>query len=393
MNGPLRVRPHRFLRLLAPAIALAAIGSSETALGQQPAAPDTVPGERFLIEEPINSELFARIKAASKALISRHASQGKDPVLIFEFRPGKANPGGSDFGPSYDLANLISRDLTGGRTVAYIPEPLKGYAVLPALACGEIVMGTNASLGPITPEGSSVRAEFREVAKNLAIHTGRDPGLFLGLLDPEADLRAVRTADKQIHYVMADGVGEFSRTHQVVENNSAWAGSQRGMLLAHRARDEGFTKLLSDDIVEVFNAYRLNASLAGDPSLLAEPKAVWIKIEGRIDALKERFVAQRVQKARTEGINLIFFEIDSEGGLELPASGIAQLIADLKEIRTVAFVDDRALGVAALIPLACDDIVMTKGSRIGDVTQGSWRAGRDVEPDHARAGGHAGDPR
>lgn len=369
MNGPLCVRLCRFLRLLAPAIALAAVGSRGDALGRQPAAPDTVPGERFLIEEPINSEVFARIKAASKALISRNASQGKDPVLIFEFRPGKANPGGSDFGPSYDLANLISRDLAGGRTVAYVPEALKGYAVLPALACGEIVMGTNASLGPITPEGSSVRAEFREVVKNLAIHTGRDPGLFLGLLDREADLRALRTADKQIHYVMADGVDEFAKTHQVVENNSAWAGSQRGVLMARRARDEGFTKLLSDDVVEVFNTYRLSGSLAGDPSLLAEPKAVWIKIEGRIDALKERFVAQRIQKARTEGINLIFFEIDSEGGLELPASGIAQLISDLKEIRTVAFVDDRALGVAALIPMACDDIVMSKGSKIGDVSK------------------------
>ncbi len=370
MIGPPRVRTHRSSHVLALALAVAAtIGSRGAALGQQPAAPDSVPGERFLVEEPITSELFVRIRAASKALISRNASLGKDPVLIFEFRPGKTNPGGSEFGPSYDLANLISRDLVGGRSVAYVPEPLKGYAVLPALACGEIVMGSRASLGPITPEGSSVRAEFRDVVKNLAIHTGRDPGLFLGLLDPEADLRALRTADKQIHYVMADGVDEFAKTHQVVENDSAWAGSQRGMLMARRARDEGFTKLLSDDILEVFNTYRLSGTIAGDPSLLAEPKAVWIKIEGRIDALKERFVAQRVQKARTEGINLIFFEVDSEGGLELPASGIAQQIADLKEIRTVAFVDDRALGVAALIPLACDDIVLRKGAKIGDVSR------------------------
>lgn len=377
MYGPRRARPPRFSRLLALALALVAIGSRGDARGQAPAAPDTVPGERFLIEEPITSEGFARIKAASKALIARNASQGKDPILIFEFRPGKVSPGGSEFGPSYDLANLISRDLAGGRTVAYVPEPLRGYAVLPALACGEIVMGTRASLGPITPEGAAVRGEFREVVKNLAVHTGRDPGLFLGLLDPEADLRAVRTADKQIHYVLADGVEEFARTHQVVENNSAWAGSQRGVLLAARARGEGFTKLLSDDIADVFNTYRLSGSLVSDPSLLAEPKAVWIKIEGRIDALKERFVAQRIQKARTEGINLIFFEINSDGGLDLPASGIAQLIADLKEIRTVAFVDDRALGVAALIPMACDDIILRKGAKIGDVTR-ILAGGRDV---------------
>lgn len=370
MNGPRRARPPRFSPpLVALALVLGAIGLPGEARGQQAASPDTVPGERFIIEEPISSELFARVKAMSKAFISRNAARGKDPVLIFEFRPGKANPGGSDFGPSYDLANLISRDLVGGRTVAYIPDPLKGYAVLPALACGEIVMGSRASLGPITPEGSPVRGEFREVVRNLAIHTGRDPGLFLGLLDRDADLRAVRTADKQIHYLLADAVEEFARTHQVVANDSAWAGSQRGVLLARRAREEGFTKLLSDDIGEVFNTYRLAGSLSADPSLLAEPKAVWIKIEGRVDAIKERFVAQRIQKARVEGVNLIFFEVDSEGGVDMPASGIAQLIADQKDMKTVAFVDDRALGVAALIPLACDDIVVREGAKIGDVTQ------------------------
>jgi len=56
------------------------------------------------------------------------------------------------------------------------------------------------------------------------------------MLDPDADLRAIRTADKQVHYLTADAVEEFSRTHQVIENNAAWAGTQRGVLLARRAR-------------------------------------------------------------------------------------------------------------------------------------------------------------
>jgi membrane-bound serine protease (ClpP class) len=378
MNGPRCARPQRFSPPLVALAFLAAI-ASRAALAHQAPAPDTVPGERFVIEEPITSEAFARVRAAAKTLISRNASEGKAPVIVFEFRPGKVSPGGSDFGPSYDLANLISRDLGGGRTVAYVPEPLKGYAVLPALACGEIVMGSRASLGPITPEGSTVRGEFREVVRNLAIHTGRDPGLFLGLLDRDADLRALRTADKQIHYVMADAVEEFARTHQIVENSSAWADGQRGVLQARRAREEGFTKLLSDDILEVFSTYRMAGNLSSDPSLLADPKAVWIKVEGRIDAGMERFVTQRLQQARLDGSNLVFLEVNSEGGLDLPASGIAQQIADLKEIKTVAYVGDRALGVAALIPLACDDIVLRKGAKIGNVTR-LMTGGRESTP-------------
>ncbi len=367
-TGPHRPRILGFdLRLLTFAFALNWLGSGSVARGQ---APDTVPGQRFLIEEPITSEFLTQIKAAAKLLISRATTDEQRPVLVFEFRPGKSRPGGSEFGSAYDLANVIANDLAGARkTVAYIPEPLKGYAVLPALACDEIVMGTRATLGPITPEGQSVNAGFRELVKNLAIHKGREPGLFLGLLDRDLDLRVVRTADKQVHYLLADELADFSKTHQIIENNSAWEGTQRGLLLASRAREQGFTKLLSDDILEVFSTYRIATSgIANDPSLLSEPKAVWIKVEGQINAIKERFIAQRVQKARNEGVNLIFFEINSAGGIDLAASNIAQLLSELKDVKTIAYIDDRATGVAALIPLACDDIVFRKNARMGNVT-------------------------
>jgi membrane-bound serine protease (ClpP class) len=373
LNGPLCSRPFRFKpHLAAWALVLAVLACPGPARAQQPAA-DTVPGQRFIVEEPITSDTVARLKDAAKALISRNASLGKDPVLIFEFRPGKVQPGRSTYGASHDLAEVLVYELAGAKKIAYVPEPLKGYAVLPALACDEIVMGRNASIGPITPEGESVRAHYRDSVKNLAINKGREPALFLGLLDRDADLRAVRTADKQLHYLLAADVAEFGKTHQILEDRSAWEGTQRGVLLADRAREENFTKLLSDDVSEVLNTYRVTGGLSADPSLLAEPKAVWIKLDGQINASKERFIAQRIQKARADGVNLIFFEINSEGGIDSAATNIAQQIADVSDMKTVAYVEDRALGVAALIPLACDDIVLQRGAKIGNVA--SIRAG------------------
>ena len=38
-------------------------------------------------------------------------------------------------------------------------------------------------------------------------------------------------------------------------------------------------------------------------------------------------------------------------------------------MKTVAYVNERALGVAALVPLACRDIVFKKGARMGDIRQ------------------------
>ena len=314
--------------------------------------------------------MIESIRSAAKLQISRSVGEATRPVFLFEIRPGKTRPGASDFGASLDLAHLISTELTGAhQTVAFVPEPLRGFAVLPALACGELVMGTDASLGPIAPDGSRPDAGRREVVRELARHKGLEPGLYLGLLDREADLHAIRTADKQLHYLLNEEIPEFARTHQIIEDRPAWEGGQNGILSSQRARDEGFARLRTDDILTVFARYRLAGGAANDPSLLGEPKPVWIRVAGPVNAILERYVSQRVQKARTEGVNLIFFEIDSDGGIDLAAGNLAQFIANVKDIKTVAFVNDRALGVSALLPFACDDIVMGKGAKIGDVSR------------------------
>ncbi len=88
-------------------------------------------------------------------------AKGKSPILVFEFLPGESAPGTSGFGASFDLANLISKELGGARlTVAYVPQPLTGYAVLPAIACTEIVMGGRCQPGPDHPRGPDIRSRL-----------------------------------------------------------------------------------------------------------------------------------------------------------------------------------------------------------------------------------------
>jgi len=225
-----------------------------------PSHPETNPGQFFPISEPITDEVTAHLRAATRQAIDRGAAaHGARPILVFEFRPGEVLPGGSEFGSSYNLANYLSTKLEGAkRTVAYVPEPLRGYAVLAALACDEIVMGPDASLGPITPEGEPVNPAYRDPIRFLAIRKGwPHPDLLLGMLDRNADLRAVRTADKQLHYVMAENLPEFEKTHQVISDQAAWDGGLRGVLTAKRAREEGFAKLIADTPTEVANAYQL----------------------------------------------------------------------------------------------------------------------------------------
>ncbi|WP_435005965.1 NfeD family protein [Tundrisphaera lichenicola] len=360
--------------LIAASTLIAGLGFVTISTATAQVVPEPNPGQFFLIEEPIDSDAFERIKLATKQIIARSIAQKTArPILIFEIRPGRSLPGSSGFGTSFELANYLSTELAGARlTVAYVPEPLQGYAVLPALACDEIVMGPNASIGPITPKGQEVKADYREPIRLLARRKGRDPDLYAGLLDTNADLKVVQTADRQVHYVLPESLPEFLKTNQVADQDikDAWEGGSRGEITARRAREEGFSKLTADNRAEIANVYHLGTrALADDPTLLQEPRPVWIQIDGRIDPIKEAYLRRRVEQARREGVNLVFFQINSQGGLNTSANNVATLIADIQDMKTIAFVDDRATGVSALIALACDEIVFRRGSQMGGVRQ------------------------
>ena len=84
------------------------------------------------------------MRAATRELVNANAlsEKGKRPILVFEFVAGEEAPGTSDRGVCSDLADVIS-NLGGAKlTVAYVPQPLRGFAVLPVIACTEIVMGS-----------------------------------------------------------------------------------------------------------------------------------------------------------------------------------------------------------------------------------------------------------
>jgi membrane-bound serine protease (ClpP class) len=340
---------------------------------QPPTDGGSAPGQFFTISEPITHDTIGRIRAATRQLVDRNAStkQATRPILVFEFLPGDSAPGASEFGACYDLAALISRELAGARlTVAYVPQPLRGYAVLPAVACTEIVMGASATLGPITPEGQNVDAALREPVRYLAMRKTRDPDLLLGMLDRDADLRLVHTADKTVHYVLADNMKTFRQTHELIDDKPAWEGGQRGVLTAQRARAEGFCKRTADSPAELASIYQISGqSAVEDPTLGRTVRPAWIKLEGPLDTVMVSYLTRSFEQAHQEKVNLVFLQIDSPGGVETVGDNLADLIASIKDMKTVAYVDDRAMGVAALLPLACRDIVFSKSARMGDVRQ------------------------
>ena len=354
--------------------------SQEAAPAPPEVRADSLPTRFVRVEEPISDAILKTVKdgippflagiADRSAAAAKDKAQAVEPVVVFEFVPGDSQPGASSLGASGELARFISRELnvsdrTRVRTLAFVPESLTGYAVLPVLACDEIVMAPGATLGPITPEGDPVDDDALAAVTTLAKRKRREPelGLFLGMVDKTLDIRRVKLADGQVWYVPASETEEFAKTHAVTSEAPAWEMGGRGVLTAEMARG-GLVRRLASDRGAVKLAYGLDstADLVAPQSETAE-----IRIDGPITRGVESFVRRRLGEEARRGTKQIFLRMNSEGGDERATDLIVDSLLGLEGIRTVAYIDDEALGLAALLPLACHEIVFKHDARMGEI--------------------------
>ena len=106
------------------------------------------------------------------------------------------------------------------------------------------------------------------------------------------------------------------------------------------------------------------------PAPLASRLAV-IPLVGDIDYGLLKSVERRVSLALADGAEVIVFEMDSYGGGLGPGHEIGDYINNIsstgrRKVKTVAYVRKKAISAGALISLACREIVMRKGTTIGD---------------------------
>ncbi len=107
--------------------------------------------------------------------------------------------------------------------------------------------------------------------------------------------------------------------------------------------------------------------LAAVEDSLGEGSVFVVPIEGMIDAALANYVERALADAAEADASLVFFDIDTFGGLVDAADQIRTAILH-SAVPTVAFIDPNAASAGALISYANDLIVMTPGASIGAAT-------------------------
>ena len=91
-----------------------------------------------------------------------------------------------------------------------------------------------------------------------------------------------------------------------------------------------------------------------------------ITLHNEITDITTDSLRRRIEQARAVGATTIILDMNTPGGLVTSSIEIADMLRNLEGIKTVAWVNTTAHSGGALVACACDEIVMTRSSRIGD---------------------------
>jgi len=95
-------------------------------------------------------------------------------------------------------------------------------------------------------------------------------------------------------------------------------------------------------------------------------RAAVLQLHGEITDVMAASLKRRIAEAIAAGVDVIVFDMDTPGGLVSSSIDIADMIRELDDVKTVAWVNPNAHSGGSIVAVACDEIVMTKSSRIGD---------------------------
>ena len=361
--------------------------------------PATKPGILVSIDLPVTAESAEQVKAVLEQAINStqgsNAPNQERPRIVLEFDTRNSKTGqGSDFHACLSLAELLISPRMGRLfPVAYIPAPeglapggdqldakpishLKGHAVLIALACNELAMHNDASIGEAAIDEQSLSrtriVAYEEIAGSRSVLPTE---LALSMVDKNRSLFRVEQTDGSIEFVDRQQLESIKADGQLVDS--------RPLV------EEGVLPLLTSQQLAEFRLidYRVNSrkqlavrlnvdseTLQFDLFKGGSPQAVQINVNSYVDQRSVNWLLRSLAQQDSD-VNLIVVMIDADDGDPFECLRLAEHLAgyDSRQTQTVAYIAGESSGPTSLIALACDDVIMQEKARLGGVGEMNLR--------------------
>lgn len=331
-------------------------------------------GRTIKLRMPIDGKTYSRTRRFVRRALEDARENDLRLVLIFEFdvyADQEEFGRGSEFGSAYELANFLSGpELNAATTVAYVPDSIQGHAALAILACDEIIMAPEAEIGVAGADEQAINPALLSAYREIALRRKTIPvEVALALLDPAREVYEVETEVSR-EYVSAEGLDELKQRRTIESSRVLFPAGQAGRFTGTEGRRLGFVSYLASNPQEVARALELPPeAVEEDPSLGGDWRAVRVDLRGPIDAELSTQLQRLIQEEISiNDVNFVCLWIDSPGGSPADAMQLANFLAfdlDPGSVRSVAYVPNEARSDAAIVALACDQVVIDPEAILG----------------------------
>jgi membrane-bound serine protease (ClpP class) len=329
-------------------------------LSAMPVHAQTAEGLFVTVPNPITSEAVERI---TKQIDTRvHNELRRPQTIVFDFNPDGKPASTAKPGVCSDLTFYI-RGLQGKGilTVAFVHNKLSGHSVMPALACQELVMSKDASIGQIVGEGIEMeRGEYRNYFE-------KDPRGFTlihKMYDPQVEVvRGRNKLTQQKQY--ADRRDPMTEKNlSTLEPVQGIQDGQLGLYPTPVALNIGLAQGKAETTSEVAERYNLPPSSLRDPLLGRTPDVYRWELKGDVDGKMRESVNRVIRDIRKKGGNVLILVLNCDGHDLVTARNLAEDLtkaqAGDEPIQVIGFIPESAPAAATVIALGCTEIVMTR---------------------------------
>lgn len=330
-------------------------------------------GVYFTVPVPITREVVNRIKSATQ----RALEANNPPIrkIVYDFNPGGRPSTTADYGDCRDLADFILKRRSV-KTIAFVHGDVTGHAVLPVLACQEIVMSNDARLGDAV-QGTRESLEDDQIRFYENLARGRRPAaVVLKMADKDLPLaEAVRVDGGAVTFIdLRKQDEERKKGIAVSKKDPVLPAGTIGLYSATQAQRLGLCDLRVNTRNDLLESYGLSpASLRGDLLEGRKPVAERVIINATLNrALLESLERRMRQAIGRRGVNAFVIQLEAGSGDTQAGRDFADFLRELKDdsdgmsLLTVAYIPVRATAAATFVALGCTEIVMGPKAELGD---------------------------
>ncbi len=334
----------------------------------------------YIIEVPVPL-IGARDEAVQQQInqvAARTRGDGQRPIVVLHFTSsskGNNNLASSaSRGTRFERGLALARFLTSPaaskvRLIAYLTEVIEGHAVLPVLACEEIIVAPEAELGQAAIDepnvDDTVRGAYRDIVRSRGIIS---QAAVSAMLDANVEVLRVELTDGDVRVVTSDEAKELRDAKKVVSEERIWSGGGLASFNSTRMRQLRWVSQVVNDETALATALDINGRLQPVRSLPDKIEAARLEIDKDLNAtLVNQMIRATGEKITKSKVNLLVVNVHDVNADFSDALRLAQYLAGLEAdgVATAAVIHESTASPAVMTAFACDHVYLVQSAQIG----------------------------